>query len=414
MKLVTRNIILYFVADITCFVSVTTTFFTMTWLTFKLTGSPSALGFVGFAQNIPFLFFSTYAGVLADRFDKRKIVITCNLFLILLSLGTILFQWFGLLSYSLILSISFVLGCIISLHFPSMIGIVKEIVTSEKLFPRVMGAASSNAKIGQIISSSVFAIIFSIISATGTFIFAFVSGIISLVSIASVRIKTEKNSGHSAPALNQLFSGLKYFLMNKFLISISLTSTIISIVFCFVIYEMPVIDNEFLKGGSAYLGILYFAGALGGISAGVYLSRRSSTKDILKFFVFCAFLSGFSAIGMAISRELWIDFIFAIGIDFSIVAAIGICNSVLQILTEDSMRGRVIGAYLSLNWGITAIATLMFGFLADEIGTDQSLMIIGVLPVLAGLFYMLSLKLQKPEFEKVYMERNIDPDHRPI
>jgi MFS family permease len=107
-------------------------------------------------------------------------------------------------------------------------------------------------------------------------------------------------------------------------------------------------------------------------------------------------------------------FIFAIGIDFSLIAAIGISNTVLQILTEVSMRGRVLGVYLSFNWGITAIATMLLGFLASGIGTEPLLNIIGAAAILAGIIYILSIKKQRPMLNEMHKERDMDEGHELI
>ena len=68
-----KNIIKYFLTDINVFISVYLSFFSLSWITFKLTGSPAALGTIGFAQNLPFLLFSIYGGVLADRYDRKSL-----------------------------------------------------------------------------------------------------------------------------------------------------------------------------------------------------------------------------------------------------------------------------------------------------------------------------------------------------
>jgi len=409
-----RNIILYFLTDISVFISVYLSFFSMTWITFKMTGSPAALGTVGFAENLPFLLFSIYGGVLADKYDRRKNVVKCNLALTILSVITIIMVAFKMLSYPFILFLSFSLGSIFALNYPSMIGLVKDLVTDKLLFPRVMGAAASNAKIGQIAAASTFSSLFAIFGAVGTFSTAFAANLIALFSIMALKKEPQPPNPMADSVVTQFVTGVKYVLRYKPLLAVIFVSTMISIVFGYVTFQLPVIDEDFLKGGARNLGILYLAGAIGGLSSGIYMSKRKSTRNILRFLILCTFISGVCVAGMAFSRSLWITFIFAMGVDFSFIAAMGINNTVLQMLSEDSKRGRVLGVNTSCNWGIMALVIMVFGFLAKSIGTEKVLILIGTLTILSGFIYLWSVKAQRRTLDAIYKEREVEPGHEPI
>jgi MFS family permease len=409
-----RNIILYFTTDINVFISVYLSFFSLTWITFKLTGSPAALGTVGFAQNLPFLLFSIYGGVLADKYNRRKNVIKCNIGLTLLSLVSILLVALDMLSYPLILALGFSLGSIFALNYPSMIGLVKDMVTDKQKFPRVMGAAASNAKIGQVAASSTFSYIFAAFEAVGTFTGAFLANIIALISIIFVKVPPQATNLKADSVKTQMITGLKYVFQYKPLLSVILISTMISVVFGFVTFQLPVIDSSFLHGGSKTLGTLYLAGAVGGLASGIYMSRRKSTKNILRFLVLCAFISGISITGIALSRSVPLTFIFAMGVDFAFIAAMGINNTVLQMLTEDSKRGRVLGVNTAFNWGVMSIIIMLLGYLAKYIGMETAIIIVGAVTVLSGIIFVLALKRQRPMLEQIYVEQKVDPEHAPF
>jgi MFS family permease len=379
-----------------------------------MTGSPAALGVVGFAENLPFLLFSIYGGVLADKYDRRANVIKCNLGLTILSVITIVLVLAKMLSYPFILILSFSLGAIFALNYPSMIGLVKDLVTDKLLFPRVMGAAASNAKIGQIVAASTFSSIFAAAGAVGAFGAAFAANVVALFSIITLKKDPQPPNPMADSVKTQFVTGIKYVLQYKPLLSVIWVSTMISIVFGYVTFQLPVIDSDFVKGGSRNLGILYLAGAIGGLTSGIYMSKRKSTKNILWFLMLCTFISGICIAGMAFSRALWLTFIFAMGIDFSFIAAMGINNTVLQMLSEDSKRGRVLGVNTSCNWGIMAVVLMIFGFLAKSIGIEKVMVLIGVLTVLSGVLFIWSLKRQKQALGIMYQERGIEPGHEPI
>lgn len=409
-----RNIILYFTTDINVFISVYLSFFSLTWITFKLTGSSAALGTVGFAQNLPFLLFSIYGGVLADKYDRKKNVVKCNIAMTLLSLASIILVWLNLLSFPVILSLGFTLGSIFALNYPSMIGLVKDMVTDKQLFPRVMGAAASNAKIGQVAASSTFSYIFAAFQAAGTFAGALLANIIALTAILMVKKPPQQANLRADSVRTQMITGLKYVFTYKPLLAVVLISTMISVVFGFVTFQLPVIDSDFLGGGAKTLGTLYLAGAVGGLASGIYMGRRKSTKNILRFLIVCAFVSGVSISGMAFSRSEALTFICAMGVDFAFIAAMGINNTVLQMLTEDSKRGRVLGVNTSFNWGVMSIIIMLFGYIAKYAGMELTIIIVGALTILSGVIFLLALKKQKTVLEQMYSERGIDSEHAPF
>lgn len=104
-----------------------------------------------------------------------------------------------LLSFPLILLMGFSLGSVFALNYPSMIGLVKDIVTDKQEFPRVMGAAASNAKIrGQVAASSTFSILFAAFGAIGIFATALLANLIALVSIIWLKKPRQEKQTYKA------------------------------------------------------------------------------------------------------------------------------------------------------------------------------------------------------------------------
>ncbi|MBK8981126.1 MAG: MFS transporter [Ignavibacteria bacterium] len=132
---VKRNVFHYFISDISVFVSVYLNFLTMVWLTYELTGSSADLGLVGFVQNVPFFLFSVLGGVVADNYNRRKIVVRFNIVFVILAFVVALTAFLKFLTFPLILVFSFLLGAFYSIYYPSMIAMVQDMVTDNDEFP---------------------------------------------------------------------------------------------------------------------------------------------------------------------------------------------------------------------------------------------------------------------------------------
>jgi MFS family permease len=404
-----RNIILYFTVDIGTFVSVWFFVLDNSLITYTLTQSPFALGLIGFAQNIPFLLFSMEGGLIADRHDRRLVVIFFNLCLFVVTLAAIILRMTGFLSFPVIIFLELVYGTIWACNLPSMIGLVKDLVSDEREFARVMGAAASNGKIGQLGAASVFGYLYTVFTAVGVFFTGLLFNGIALIAALNIRNKPQVIVKSALPLKEQILVGLRYVLENPPLIMVILLSTIISIVFGLVLFQYPVIDSDFLHGNKMFLSALYFAGGIGGLTSGIYMLRRKSPKKILWFLVACTFISGISVLVLALSRDIYISTLCAAGIDFAFIGAMGVSNTVLQLLTDEPRRGRVLGVNTMGSWGIMAIAMAAFGALATVIGIEYVLLIAGALCFVVGMVYVISLPWQKPKLGALYRERGI-PD----
>ncbi|MBL8016796.1 MAG: hypothetical protein JNK43_05960, partial [Ignavibacteria bacterium] len=95
-------------------------------------------------------------------------------------------------------------------------------------------------------------------------------------------------------------------------------------------------------------------------------------------------------------------------------AAMGINNTVLQMLTEESKRGRVLGVNTSFNWGVMALVIMIFGYVAKYIGMEVTILIVGGLTIASGFVFALAMKKEMPVLQEMYKERGVEAGHEPI
>jgi len=408
-RLTLRNVLLYFTVDIGTFVSIWFFDLTTALVTYTLTKSPISLGIVGFAQNIPFLLFSLYGGAIADRHDRRRVVLFFNSCLFLVTLTALALQLLHLLTFPVIIVLSLTYGTIWALNLPSMLALVKDIVTDEHEFARVMGAAASNGKIGQMGAASVFGYLYATCTAAGVFVAGLCFNAIAFVAILLVKTKARVVQKTTSPLRGQITTGVRYVTAHPPLLMVIMLATVVSTVFAFVLFQFPVIDADFLHGNKLFLSALYFAGGLGGLTSGLYLVRRKSPRGILWFMVFCTVLSGTSVIVLGNSRDVFLSAICAAGIDFSFIGTMGVSNTVLQLLTDNERRGRVLGINTMGAWGIMAVMIVVLSAIAGAWGITFALTLAGLLCFAAAGMYLLLLPWQRPRLRALSAERGIGP-----
>lgn len=410
-----RNIVLYFTTDIFTFVSVWMFGLTASYLTFLATHSSGPLGLVGGLFNIPFLFFSLPGGVLADRHDRRRMVIFFNLCLLATTSAAFFLETAGSLDFTLILAICFAYGTIWALNIPSMLGLVKDMVADPGNFSRVMGAAASNGKIGQLIASAAFGFLLAAYSPAAVLLMAIAFNVVATVSMVLIR----KPPGALTPATSSVREnvrdGFSYFRSHPPMIAIILLATVVTIAFGFVTFQYPLIDAEYLHGNKMFLSYLYFAGGLGGLLAGIYLGKRKSPGGILFVLLGSAVLAGISVLGLAIfGEDIYLAAICAAGVDFSFIAAFGSCNTALQLLCGEEMRGRVLGVSSMFLWGVMSVGMSIIAFFAAAFGIASGLILTAILAFAGAGVFAAGIPWQRPRIREICRERGLKESNWPL
>ncbi|MCU0632165.1 MAG: MFS transporter [Methanolinea sp.] len=410
-----RNIALYFTTDIFTFVSVWMFGLTASYLTYLATMSAGPLGLVGGLFNIPFLFFSLPGGVIADRHDRRRMVILFNLCLLATTCAAFLLQAAGSLHFTLILTLCFAYGAIWALNIPSMLGLVKDMVTDPKEFSRVMGAAASNAKIGQLIASAAFGFILSAYSPAAVLLLAVAFNIIATVSMVLVRKKPTVLPPSIGTVRENLMAGLGYVRTRPPILFIILLATVVTIAFGFVTFQYPLIDAEYLHGNKVFLSYLYFAGGLGGLLAGIYLGKRKSPGGILYVLIASSLIVGTAVIGLALfGHDLILATICAAGVDFAFIASFGSCNAAIQLLCEEEMRGRVLGVSAMFLWGVMSVGMTLIAFFAASFGIATALVLTGFICFSAAGIFAVTLPWQRPLIRDICRDRGLSETEYPL
>ena len=410
-----RNIVLYFTTDIFTFVSVWMFGLTASYLTYLATESAGPLGLVGGLFNIPFLFFSLPGGVLADRHDRRRMVIFFNFCLLAITCAAFFLQVAKSLHFTLILAICFSLGTIWALNIPSMLGLVKDMVPDPKDFSRVMGAAASNGKIGQLIASAAFGLILAAYSPAAVLLLAIAFNILATVSMILVRKKPAILSPVTGTVRENLRTGLGYVRAHPPILVIILLATVVTIAFGFVTFQYPLIDAEYLHGNKMFLSYLYFAGGLGGLVAGIYLGKRKSPKGIMYVLLASVLIVGTAVIGLAaFGEDLYLATICAAGVDFAFIAAFGSCTAAIQLLCEEQMRGRVLGVSSMFLWGVMSVGMTLIAFFAARFGIGTALFLTGIICFSAAGIFAVTIPWQRPLIRDICRERGLGESEYPL
>ncbi len=336
------------------------------WLVLELTNSGTALGLVTALQFGPSLLLSLWGGVLADRLDKRRLLLVTQSGLSLLALVLGLLDVAGVVQYWHVLVLATLLGFTSAIDTPVRQSFVIEMVGQEDL----TNAVAINSTIfnsGRIIGPALAGVL---ISAVGTG-WAFIANATSSVAVLAGLLMMRTEELHPAPAVvrarGQLREGLRYVKRRRDLV---LTMVLIFVFgtfgLNFAITCALLAKQVFHRGATGY-GLLSTALAVGAFSGAVLATRR--TKRPTAFFLLgMAAVFSVAEIATGLMPGFWLTAALLLPTGLAMLSVTTAANSHVQLGVAPTMRGRVMALYLMCFMGGTPFGAPLVGWLAEVAG----------------------------------------------
>ncbi len=383
---------------------------TMPWLVYKMTGSALLLGVVSFAGQIPTFLLAPVAGVLTDRWNRYSVL---KITQIISMIQALILAWLclsGIILLWHIVVLSIVLGCVNAFDVPARQSFVIDMVERKADLGNAIALNSMMFNGARLIGPSLAGIMLASTSEGICFLFNGISYIFVIISLLMMRIKIKETGKKKSKILTELKDGLDYtfgFSPIKHLIIllglVSLTGMSYSVL-------MPVFAKEILHGGSNTYGFLMGAAGFGALIGALYLASRKTVLRLGRIVPAAAILFGSGLIILSFSRVFSLSLILMIFIGMGLMLQTASSNTILQTITDDDKRGRVMSFYTMAIMGTAPFGSLLSGALAKSIGTPGTLLAGGTITIIGALFFMRRLPELKKSVSPIYDKMGIIPE----
>lgn len=351
-----------------------------TWLVYTITDSPLLVGIVGVCQFLPMLLFSLFAGVLADRFSKKKLLVfTQCMFMLQAAIMTVL-TYSGQIRYWHILLLSMMFGFTQTLDMPARQSFFIDLVGRENL-TNAISLNSTILNLARIVGPAISGLIMMKYGMVFCFLVNTISYIPVIIGILMIRAKeniVRREAGH---VLGDIRDGIRYIGKNETLV----LNVLMTAVVCTFAMNNDVIIPVFAKqvlgrGADGYSSLLATAGfgAFAGAVLMAYFSKFGVRKSLL---VISGFATAFLQILTIFGRSFWSAAVLIGAIGFFNLIFINIANSVFQLNSSNEYRGRVMSVYSFLNLGSTPIGNFGVGIVMERLGGLSGFASCGIITV---------------------------------
>jgi MFS family permease len=350
-----------------------------------MTGSALLLGVVGFAGQIPAFLLSPVAGVLTDRWSRYRVLLVTQ---IISMIQAAILAWLclaGQIQIWHIVALSIALGCINAFDVPSRHSFVIDMVEKKEDLGNAIALNSLMFNGARLIGPSV----------AGVMLASAGEGICFLIK---------------SKILKELKDGLDYtfgFAPIKHLI---LLLGLVSFMGMSYSVLMPVFAKETLHGGSHTYGFLMGAAGFGALLGALFLASRETVLRLGRIVPAAVFLFGTGLIILSFTRIFPLALILMVVMGLGMMLHAAATNTILQTITDDDKRGRVMSFYTMAIMGTAPFGSLMAGWLAKIIGTPGTILTGGIACILGALVFLRRLPALKAIVRPVYVKMGIFPE----
>lgn len=352
------------------------------WLVYRLTGSAALLGLVGFCSQIPVLIFAPIGGALADRRDKRRILIGTQSAAMLLAFVLAALTLSGSVQMWHILAVAMAFGVINAFDIPTRQAFVVEMVGKEDLM-NAIALNSSMVNGARIAGPAVAGVLVSTVGEGWCFFANGVSYLAVIAGLLMMRVNAQNAPPARGRARSEIVEGFRYVARTGPVRALLLLLGLVSLMGMPYAVLMPIIADRVLHGGARGLGILMGAAGAGALLGALSLAARGGLRGLGRWVMFSSAGFGLSLTLFALSRSFWLSAALLVPVGFSMMLQMAASNTLIQAMTPDNLRGRVMAVYSMMFMGLAPFGSLLAGALANRIGAPETI-IVGGLCCIAG------------------------------
>ncbi|MGW0043232.1 MFS transporter [Rhodococcus sp. NPDC003348] len=378
------------------------------WLVLQLTGSGTALGSVVALQTLPVLLFGPYGGVVADRLDKRKLMIGLQTMMGLLALILGVLTVTDTVELWHVYVLAFLLGLNNSFENPARQSFVLEMVGPEDL----RNAVSLNSVLVNA-ARAIGPAIAGLVIATGGLGICFLLNALSFVAVVASLVRLDVAALRPSPPAprepGQLREGLSYVARTPGLLVPLLMMALVGCLAYEFQVVLPVLARDTFGGDASVYGFMTAAMGVGAVLGGLFVAARGRTG--IPALIASAALFGVVIGAAALAPTLWLALVLLVCVGAASVGFLSVGNSTLQLEAAPHMRGRVMALWSVAFLGSTPVGGPIAGAVAEHFGGRVGLLMGAVAClVAAGLGTLVVRRDRRTEPEPAPVSEPVSPD----
>jgi len=351
------------------------------WLVYSLTGSSLLLGLVGFAGQIPVFLLAPLGGMVADRFSRHRIVIATQTTAMVLALILSALTLLKHIQVWQIMVLAALMGVVNAFDIPARQAFIVEMVNSDDML-NAIALNSSMVNGARILGPAIAGVTVAAIGEGWCF---FANGASYIAVIAGLLLMTvpSRQPREGVSGLESIVEGFRFVTQTGPIRALLILLGVVSVTGMPYTVLMPIFADQILHGGARGLGWLMGASGVGALAGTLILAAKREVRGLGKWITIASAGFGISMILFALSRSFYLSIALLVPVGFSMMMQMASSDTLIQTMSPDALRGRVMAVYSMMFMGMAPFGALMAGTLADRIGAPATV-VLGGLACLVG------------------------------
>ena len=356
------------------------------WLLYRLTGSATLLGVLGFASSLPILVLAPLAGLWSDRVNLHRAMFATQVLEMLQAITLAAIAIAGIVAPWHIVTLAMLMGVLVAIELPMRHAYLLELVDGKEDLSNAVAVTSLIANAGRLIGPALAGLVIAAHGEAACFLINAITYVAVLVSFMLIRVKASPRPSSHAPMLQGLAEGFRYAWRSLPIRTLLGVLALVSLLATPYMTLMPVLVKEVYGGGANLMGFLVGAAGFGAVAGTLFLASRANVRGLERVIAIASFAAGAALALVSWTRGIAIAVPLLAIVGFGILVTSVATSMILQTIVDDDKRGRVMSLYTAAFLGVSPFGAVAAGAIADLIGVAATLTAGGVCCALAGLY----------------------------
>ncbi len=376
------------------------------WLVYRLTGSSLLLGTVAFAGQIPVFLLAPIGGMVADRFNRQRVVIATQACSMVLAGILAVLTLTGRVKVWEVVVLAALMGAVNAFDIPARQAFLVDMVGREDL----MNAIALNSSMfngARVIGPSIAGILVASIGEGWCFAANSISYIAVIIGLLLMHVNRAPVEMRRVSPFEHIVEGFRFVWNTGPIRALLLLLGLVSLVAMPYSVLMPIFAAKILHGNARTLGLLMGATGVGALGGALTLASRSGVKGLGRWVAIACASFGAFLILFSLSRWHLLSVALLIPVGFAMMVQMASSNTLIQAMVPDRLRGRVMAVYSMMFMGMAPIGSLLSGWSADHIGAQWTLAIGGVGAIVGAAFFARNLPKIRVEARELIIAQSM-------
>ncbi len=363
------------------------------WLVYSLTGSALLLGIVAFSREISAFLISIFAGVFADKYNKHKLLMVCQSTIALNATVLAMLTITDNITFNMLLSLEIIFGLVSGLEMPSRHAFVNDLVEDKAYLTNAIALNSSLFNTARIVGPAVAGILIPIMGEGYCLLLYAIGSFSVVVFFAFIKYLPLTKDSPKKNFKNSFKEGASFAFKTKHLRFIMLFVAAITLIGMSYMVILPVFAAEVFNGDAVIFGYMTSAVGLGSLMGAFFVGTKNNILGLDKLILLGTIVFGIGLAVFSFSSILWLSLLALLATGLGRVIIFTGSNTLIQSISPEEKRGRVLSFYIMLFMGSLSLGSFMIGILTDWIGAPTTLAFGSLGVLFLAVLYAKSLPL---------------------